>query len=593
MKAFVNSAKIRFLLALCLCVAVVFLRFVGLNWDEGTWLHPDERFLISLVPRLQFPGSLAGWFDSSISPFAPQNLPATHYVYGQLPLVFAKMVSRILGRDDIAQLVVPLRFLSACFDVGTVLFTYFLARQIWGKWAALGAAILVAGAALHLQQAHFFVVDTFAAFFLTAAFWAGARWLATGKTRWAFAIGALWGAALSCKISAFLFVAPVLFFPIFGVAKHGSKRGWLFCLVAMSAAFLGFRLGNPMAFAGQFGALWGFFDWRINPAWQGDLAHQARISRGEVDVPFNVQWIGRTPFFPLWNLAGWGYGAPFALSALAGWGLLGLQIAKKRAVEPVLGVAAIWAMTLLVVQGAAFSLFTRYYLPLTPVAALFAVFFWRELAKFQPRFRIGAPVVVGLTVLWALAVTSIYRRPNTRVAASRWMHENIPHGAVVAHETEWDDILPLTWMRNSEGQFLPDPFRAVDLRVFEVETFSKREHLLAALESADWIVLSSPRAWKTVPRWSRKWPVATEFYRALFDGSLGFRLEREFVSYPQIGPLPLPDDNFEEALLVYDHPRVLIFRKTARWSSQNARRILEKPALPAPQQWQPRHANQN
>jgi hypothetical protein len=41
------------------------------------------------------------------------------------------------------------------------------------------------------------------------------------------------------------------------------------------------------------------------------------------------------------------------------------------------------------------------------------------------------------------------------------------------------------------------------------------------------------------------------------------------------------DDSFEESLTVYDHPRVVLFRKTAAWSRAKAENILNERLLRA------------
>jgi hypothetical protein len=64
------------------------------------------------------------------------------------------------------------------------------------------------------------------------------------------------------------------------------------------------------------------------------------------------------------------------------------------------------------------------------------------------------------------------------------------------------------------------------------------------------------------------------YYELLFAGELGFRLERVFTSYPRIGPFEIPDDAAEEALTVYDHPKVLVFRKTPGYAHARAASLL-------------------
>jgi len=57
----------------------------------------------------------------------------------------------------------------------------------------------------------------------------------------------------------------------------------------------------------------------------------------------------------------------------------------------------------------------------------------------------------------------------------------------------------------------------------------------------------------------------TRFYQGLFAGKLPYKKVAEFTSYPSLTylgiPLTFPDDCAEEAFTVYDHPRVMIFKK--------------------------------
>ena len=56
------------------------------------------------------------------------------------------------------------------------------------------------------------------------------------------------------------------------------------------------------------------------------------------------------------------------------------------------------------------------------------------------------------------------------------------------------------------------------------------------------------------------------YYRALFGGALGFEQAADFTSYPSLGPLSFDDGLAEEQFTVYDHPRVLLFKKTPAFS---------------------------
>ena len=63
-------------------------------------------------------------------------------------------------------------------------------------------------------------------------------------------------------------------------------------------------------------------------------------------------------------------------------------------------------------------------------------------------------VVVLGTAFWALAFTSIYTRPVTRIAASRWIYNNLPSGTRITFEV-WDDPVPLNIDGHNGGAEFP------------------------------------------------------------------------------------------------------------------------------------------
>ena len=89
--------------------------------------------------------------------------------------------------------------------------------------------------------------------------------------------------------------------------------------------------------------------------------------------------------------------------------------------------------------------------------------------------------------------------------------------------------------------------------------------------------------------------MTTEYYRAMLNGELGFELVADFNSFPRLGSfvfndqempqtlrrtantqgtapgITVPYPTAEEAFSVYDHPRVLIFKKNVRLLSLDGR----------------------
>jgi YYY domain-containing protein len=171
----------------------------------------------------------------------------------------------------------------------------------------------------------------------------------------------------------------------------------------------------------------------------------------------------------------------------------------------------------------------------------------------------------------------------------------IVSGAVVANES-WDEGLPLR-IQGRDG--FGGLYRGLTMEVRWLDDDNKRQMFLTNLEQVDYIILPSQRALWSASRLPNTYPMTMEYYRALFDGRLGFDLVAQFQSPITIGPLQIsdlvgaaawgrPPDvprsktepwNFsqlaaEEAFSVYDHAPVWIFKKRADFSMDNAQAIL-------------------
>jgi len=65
---------------------------------------------------------------------------------------------------------------------------------------------------------------------------------------------------------------------------------------------------------------------------------------------------------------------------------------------------------------------------------------------------------------------------------------------------------------------------------------------------------------------NRCYPYTQNYYRRLFSGKEGFQKIVEFTSFPKIPSLNLQinDQGADESFTVYDHPRVMVFKKTVK-----------------------------
>ena len=191
-------------------------------------------------------------------------------------------------------------------------------------------------------------------------------------------------------------------------------------------------------------------------------------------------------------------------------------------------------------------------------------------------------VVLAATAFYALAFERVYARDHPAVSASQWIKENIPQGTSIVSDNHWDEFVPDLYR-----------YRVWQFPVYEPDTPEKMTNLAQRLAEAQYLVFYSNRPYGSVSRVPDRYPLSSSYYRQLFGGGLGYRLDRTFTSYPELAgvsfrdeptaraglPLPKPlvrgksaaidlnlgyaDDN----VVGYDHPRVLLFRNV-EWLSK-------------------------
>ncbi len=165
------------------------------------------------------------------------------------------------------------------------------------------------------------------------------------------------------------------------------------------------------------------------------------------------------------------------------------------------------------------------------------------------------------------------------------------YGESFTLETSWDDALPLNIDQYNVqgGIFVP-----LNLELYEPDTPDKRDAMLKILAESDYIVIPSNRAYDAMPRLPLRYPLTLKYYQALFDcncsgdalenraygleppfkSPLGFELVATFESPPSLGFLKFPDQSADESFTVYDHPKVMIFKKLPDFSIDKVTALL-------------------
>ena len=386
------------------------------------------------------------------------------------------------------------RFLSGVLDLISILFIFFIGRRLYGWRAGLLGALLMALAVMPIQQSHFFTMDNWAAGLSTVAVYMAVRAAEAGvKKRWWVLFGIFLGLAVASRIN----VAPLA--ALAGVAAvvwlarrrrevasrlssearstwrylrtpQGSldvQRVVLGVMLAAVVSLATFRLAQPYAFAdstiareaalaetGQepsglrlaLESALGF-----NPQWLSNMGEIQGLQSPEATFPPALQWTNRASLlFPLSNMVLYGMGIAAGIAAWLGllWALWRIVRARPDWTSHALPVA--WAGAYFIFMGTRWVKSIRYFLPIYPFLLLLAgwalVELWRWAAASRNNSTLRRAAVAGLvalvvvpTALWANAFVQIYREPVTRVAASRWMFENIPTGATLLYEVDGEE----------------------------------------------------------------------------------------------------------------------------------------------------------
>ncbi|MFN3308202.1 MAG: ArnT family glycosyltransferase, partial [Anaerolineales bacterium] len=155
-------------LALMVILGVAtYFRFVGINWGEEQYLHPDERFLVWVGSDIAPVKSLSEYFDTANSSLNPHNRGHGFFVYGTLPMFLARyLVESIYGHSGFREMLTVGRPLSAIFDLLTLCLVAATALRLYGRGVSLLAAAFYGLAVLPIQLSHFFKEDTFLNFFI-------------------------------------------------------------------------------------------------------------------------------------------------------------------------------------------------------------------------------------------------------------------------------------------------------------------------------------------------------------------------------------------------------------------------------------------
>lgn len=546
-------AKINFILIFIMIIGG-FFRFYNLNWDQNQHLHPDERFLTMVGNAMKIPNNFFSYLDPKISLINPTNIGYGFFVYGVFPLTLNKIIAVGLGNDSYNNFTIQGRFLSGLFDFLIIFLVYATVKLLEKQFNLKPslkyiASFLYAISVLPIQLSHFFTVDTFLNFFTFASFYFALRFYVKQRTLFILISAFLVGLAISSKASG-IFILPLnlllIILPYIKNLLTKKLKIIAFLLLYFIVLYFSTRIFDPYLFKNS-----NPFDLSINTKFLESIASLNSLANKDAWFPPSVQWINKlTIWYSLYNMALFGLGLPISIFSFIGT----YYIIRSRKILPILLNA--WALLFFFYQSTRFVQTMRYFLILYPFMAILATLgFVYSMQKAHAGLRVS---IVILLLIWPLAFFSIYTKDHSRIDASKWIYENISSGEKIVWE-HWDDPLPLLLSKYSMQ------YSTEQLPVFDPDTPEKIQNINKILVNTDYYVLSSNRAWGSIPTVPERYPLSKKFYEELFAEKRGFVKIKEFTSYPSLRylgiPIDFPDDWSEEAFTVYDHPKVIIFKK--------------------------------
>ena len=284
--------------------------------------------------RHRVPDGGAGGVRPSFNDFSYGSLPLylTKVLHGPVTGLF-NVLSPVLGKgwkeidgadNNDARYFLVGRFLSSLADLGTVLLVFLIGRRIYGKWAGLFAAALIAFSVTNIQLAHFITTDSFVTFFVTLTIYFAVRIMQQGGWGSAILAGLALGFAMATKITIVpLAIVIVVAYALRAIYANRSRQlGAVYddpiglrpaspferdhrvsvfvhslprLIASVVFTLVGFEIGEPYAL------------FRLRE-YLGIVGYQNNIMRGLTDVPYTRQYIGTNIFYHPGNLYLWGFG---------------------------------------------------------------------------------------------------------------------------------------------------------------------------------------------------------------------------------------------------------------------------------------------
>jgi 4-amino-4-deoxy-L-arabinose transferase-like glycosyltransferase len=559
------------------------LRFYNLAWGAPYYhFHIDEH--------LVFVGADLLRQDPAAAAANPK-----FFIYSPLPMYLVALVREVyervvrpldltFPRDEVTYMLLG-RSISAAFGTATIPLVFAVASRVAGRVAGLCAAALMAVAVLHVRDSHFFSVDATLVFFCVLC-WLSMMKIAAGRDgaredegriRW-FG-GPYIGAGVSLALALLSKYTAVFLIPAVGVAHlcapgrpawRSPARAWMRWaaqgMLPIALAVLLFAALDPLA-------------WLYPDKFLLDVRSQITGPlTGGIRYIWNAHFTGVHPQrYWFTTLLPWAVGPAFL-----GWSLAGVAWLLYRRDRLALAAAA-YPLANFAVAGQTVTPFARYALPLLPALAVAAgvlsADLWRR-ERWRRVAQMATALVIATSALWAAAYMNVFRQPDARLEASKFLMSNVPRGSAILVEPSHNTppmgayytapnfyVDYVLWGDQAERD---DYYHLYSLDTYkelyspEMSQAEKRQYIQERLARVDYVVIDDTFMQFYAPLPAVDHLAVKQFYKDLLEGRLGFDLMKTFKVYPSLFGYEINDDSAELSFRIFDHPRIYIFRRSRR-----------------------------
>jgi hypothetical protein len=455
---------------------------------------------------------------TAVSRLSLLDLNPHFFAYGQFPLylTFFSLYPFVGDQPPFALSVLILRFWSAIFSSLALYYFYKIGGPIF-------LLLLIFSPGL-IQIAHFGTTESI----LLAVFAANLYYLlkiwSKPQLKY-FLFAAIFSAiGIGSKVTSLFFI-----WPIFLVGLY--RRRYLDTLIFSSLTLLLFFLFSP-------------HNWISFNDFISAFNYESAVAGGSLEVFYTRQFLGKTNYlFQLTNIFPYVSGLPVFIFSIFG---LVKFIKDKKNIS--VNIILIPSLVYFIYFGGLFVKWTRFMSPIFFIFPLLASYFLISLKKYQKLF-------IFICCLPGLIFFLNYFLPDTRTQATNWINQNIKNSTII---TESGNVTDLSIFNNNLINF---DFYDLDFND------ANRQKLISNISQSDYILVPSRRIFKNQTK--PLFPVSGNYYQALFNGQLGFILEKEFKPFEI-----MTSENAEETFTVFDRPTLRLYKKIRQLSIEEIESLI-------------------